>query len=58
MVSVIKDVLFLTKDMKKHIKMAQILNPFINVVYVTFKKEYNSVCFTYDSLNSKQKDVK
>ena len=24
----------------------------------TFRKEYSSVCFTYDSLNSKQKAVK
>ena len=57
-VSVIKDVLSSTKDTKKRTEMAQILDPFIDVVYATFKKEYSSVCFTYDSLNSKQKAVK
>ena len=50
--SIIKDVLSSTKDTKKRTEMAQIL------VYATFKKEYSSVCFTYDSLNSKQKAVK
>ncbi len=57
-VSVIKDVLSLTKDTKKRIEIAQILDPFIYIVYVTFKKEYNSVHFIYDSLNSKQKAIK
>ncbi|SRR6266540_1611032 len=58
MASIIKDVLSSTKDTKKRIEIAQILDPFINVVYATFKKEYSSVHFTYDSLNSKQKAVK
>src|SRR6266536_1863532 len=58
MASIIKDVLFSIKDMKKRTEMAQILDPFIDVVYATFRKEYSSVCFTYDSLNSKQKAVK
>ena len=58
MASVIKNVLSLTKDTKKCIEMAQILDPFIDVVYATFRKEYSSVRFTYDSLNSKQKAVK
>jgi DNA polymerase elongation subunit (family B) len=43
--------------MKKHTEMAQILDPFIDV-YATFRKEYSSVCFTYDSLNSQQKAIK
>ena len=58
MASVIKDVLSLTEDTKKRTEMVQILDLFIDVVYTTFKKEYSSVCFTYDSLNSKQKAVK
>ena len=58
MASVIKDILFSTKDMKKRTEMAQILDPFIDVVYTTFRKEYSSVRFIYDSLNSKQKAVK
>ena len=58
MASIIKDVLSSTKDTKKRTEMAQILDPFINVVYATFRKEYSSVRFTYDSLNSKQKAVK
>ena len=56
--SVIKDVLSSTKDMKKCTEIAQILDPFIGVVYATFRKEYSSVCFIYYSLNSKQKAVK
>ncbi len=58
MVSVIKDVLFLIKNTKKHTEIVQILDPFIDIVYVTFKKEYSSVCFIYNSLNSKQKVIK
>src|SRR6266542_709316 len=58
MASIIKDVLFSTKDMKKHTEMAQILDPFIDVVYATFRKEYSSTCFDYNSLNSKQKAIK
>jgi DNA polymerase elongation subunit (family B) len=56
--SVIKDVLSSTKDTKKRTEMAQILDPFIDIVYATFRKEYSSVCFTYDSLNSQQKAIK
>ena len=56
--SVIKDVLSSTKDTKKRTEIAQILDPFIGVVYATFRKEYSSVCFIYYSLNSKQKAVK
>ncbi|RIA85353.1 hypothetical protein C1645_697838 [Glomus cerebriforme] len=58
MASVIKDVLSLTKDTKKCTEIVQILNSFIDVVYATFRKEYSSVHFIYDSLNSKQKAVK
>ena len=58
MASVIKDILSSTKDTKKRTEMAQILDPFIDVVYATFRKEYSSVRFTYDSLNSKQKAIK
>ncbi|RIB20195.1 hypothetical protein C2G38_2035462 [Gigaspora rosea] len=38
--------------------MAKILDPFINLSYDNFIKKYSSVCFTYDSLNSKQKVIK
>ncbi|CAG8645453.1 15957_t:CDS:1, partial [Funneliformis caledonium] len=41
-VSVIKDVLSSTKDTKKHTEIVQILDPFIDVVYTTFRKEYSS----------------
>src|SRR6266498_2815637 len=56
--SIIKDVLSSTKDTKKRTEMTQVLDSFIDVVYATFRKEYSSVCFTYDSLNSKQKAIK
>ena len=56
--STIKDVLFLTIDKKKHAEMADILNPFIGSLYDSFSKEYDSVCFDHNSLNSKQKAIK
>jgi hypothetical protein len=52
--SVIKDVLSLTKDMKEHTEIAKILSPFINTSYDDFRKEYNYICFDYNSKNSKQ----
>ncbi|GBC03380.1 hypothetical protein RclHR1_00510011 [Rhizophagus clarus] len=54
----IKDVLSLMKNMKKRAEMVKILDPFIDLSYDNFIKEYNSVCFAYDSLNSKQKAIK
>ena len=36
--SVIKDVLSSTKDTKKCTEMTQILDPFIDVIYATFRK--------------------
>ncbi|RIA85296.1 hypothetical protein C1645_741676 [Glomus cerebriforme] len=56
--SAIEDVLFLTIDKKKHAEMADILNPFISSLYNSFSKEYDSVCFDHNSLNSKQKVIK
>src|SRR4051794_539119 len=56
--SVIKDILFSIKDMKKRSKVVQTLDPFIDLSYDDFIKEYSSVRFTYDSLNSKQKAIK
>ncbi|POG60585.1 hypothetical protein GLOIN_2v1815808 [Rhizophagus irregularis DAOM 181602=DAOM 197198] len=38
--------------------MVKILDPFIDLSYDNFIKEYSSVCFAYDSLNSKQKAIK
>src|SRR2546423_13705379 len=54
----IKDVLFSIIDKKKHAEMTDILNPFIGLSYDDFSKEYNSVCFDHNSLNSKQKAIK
>ena len=56
--SAIEDVLSLTIDKKKHAEMTNILNPFIGSSYDSFSKEYNSVCFDHNSLNSKQKAIK
>ena len=56
--SAIEDVLSLTIDKKKHAEMTDILNPFIGLSYDGFSKEYNSVCFDHNSLNSKQKVIK
>src|SRR6266542_1221121 len=56
--SAIEDVLSLTIDKKKHAEMTDILNPFIGSSYNGFSKEYDSVCFDYNSLNSKQKAIK
>src|SRR5688500_2368116 len=56
--SAIEDVLSSIIDKKKHTKMADILNPFIGSSYDGFSKEYDSVCFDYNSLNSKQKVIK
>ncbi|RGB28988.1 hypothetical protein C1646_767171 [Rhizophagus diaphanus] len=54
----IKDVLSSMKNMKKRAEMVKILDPFIDLLYDNFIKEYSSVCFAYDSLNSKQKAIK
>ncbi|CAI2200884.1 9288_t:CDS:1, partial [Funneliformis geosporum] len=43
---------------KKYAKIADILNPFISSSYDDFRKEYDSICFDYNSLNSKQKAIK
>src|SRR4051794_110019 len=56
--SAIEDVLFSIIDKKKHAEMTDILNPFIGLLYDSFSKEYNSVCFDNNSLNSKQKVIK
>ena len=56
--SAIKDVLSSTIDKKKHVEMTDILNPFIGSSYDGFSKEYNSVCFDHNFLNSKQKAIK
>ena len=56
--SAIKDILFLTIDKKKHAEITDILNPFISLSYDSFSKEYNSICFDHNSLNSKQKVIK
>ncbi|PKY33086.1 DNA/RNA polymerase [Rhizophagus irregularis] len=53
-----KDVLSSTKNMKKRAEMVKILDPFIDLSYDNFIKEYSSVCFAYESLNSKQKAIK
>src|SRR6266542_2114271 len=58
MMSAIKDVLSSTIDKKKHAKMADILNPFIGSLYDGFSKEYDSICFNHNSLNSKHKAIK
>src|SRR5581483_8427013 len=55
--SAIKDVCSQSKP-KKHAKIAGILNPFISSSYDNFRKEYDSTCFDYNSLNSKQKAIK
>ncbi|RIB10075.1 hypothetical protein C2G38_2043783 [Gigaspora rosea] len=55
--SIIEDVLS-TVDKKKHAEMADTLNSFIGSSYDDFRKEYSSICFDYNSLNSKQKAVK
>ncbi|RIA79200.1 hypothetical protein C1645_746067 [Glomus cerebriforme] len=54
----IKDVLSSTKNMKKRAEMVKILDPFIDLSYDNFIKEYSSACFAHSSLNSKQKAVK
>ncbi|RGB43159.1 ribonuclease H-like domain-containing protein [Rhizophagus diaphanus] len=60
-VNVIKDVLFSVKNTERHAEM--ILSPFIvpeerfdgaDLLYDNFMKEYSSICFEYNSLNSKQ----
>ena len=51
--STIKNVLSSTIDKKKYAEMADILNPFIGSSYDDFSKEYDSVCFDHNSLNSK-----
>ncbi|GES95250.1 DNA polymerase family B-domain-containing protein [Rhizophagus clarus] len=56
--SVIKDILSSIKDTKKRSEVAQTLDPFIDLSYDIFIKEYSSIYFTYDSLNSKQKAIK
>ncbi|CAI2200576.1 18274_t:CDS:1, partial [Funneliformis geosporum] len=43
---------------KKHAEIAELLNPFIGSSYDDFRKEYDSICFDYNSLNSKQKAIK
>ncbi|RIB03758.1 hypothetical protein C2G38_2049015 [Gigaspora rosea] len=56
--SVIKDVLSSIEDKNEHAEIANTLNPFISLSYDVFRKEYSSICFDYNSLNSKQKAVK
>ncbi|GES87702.1 DNA polymerase family B-domain-containing protein [Rhizophagus clarus] len=53
----IKDVCSQSKS-KKRVEIAGILNPFIGSSYDNFRKEYDSTCFDYNSLNSKQKAIK
>ncbi len=55
--SAIKDVCSQSEP-KKHAEIADILNPFIGLSYNDFRKEYDSICFDYNSLNSKQKVIK
>ncbi|CAI2191885.1 13227_t:CDS:2 [Funneliformis geosporum] len=55
--SVIEDVCSQSEP-KKHTKITNILNPFISSSYDDFKKEYDSICFNYNFLNSKQKAIK
>ncbi|CAI2193104.1 959_t:CDS:2 [Funneliformis geosporum] len=45
-------------ESKKHAEIADILNLFIGSLYDNFRKEYDSICFDYNSLNSKQKAIK
>ncbi|RIB12707.1 DNA polymerase family B-domain-containing protein [Gigaspora rosea] len=56
--SIIKDVLSSKKDTEKRAEIAKILDPFIDLSYDNFIKKYSSVCFTYNSLNSKRKAIK
>ncbi|RGB25018.1 hypothetical protein C1646_675921 [Rhizophagus diaphanus] len=65
-VDAIKDVLFSVKNTERHTEMTKILSPFIvpeecsdgaDLSYDDFMKEYSSICFEYNSLNSKQKAI-
>ncbi|CAI2197762.1 11701_t:CDS:2, partial [Funneliformis geosporum] len=55
--SAIEDVC-LQSGSKKYAKIADIMNPFIGLSYDDFRKEYDSICFDYNSLNLKQKAIK
>jgi len=66
-VDAIKDVLSSVKNTERHTEMTKILSPFIvpeersdgaDLSYDDFMKEYSSICFEYNSLNSKQKAIK
>ncbi|GES94728.1 DNA polymerase family B-domain-containing protein [Rhizophagus clarus] len=66
-VDAIKDVLFSVKNTERHAEMTKILSSFIvpeehsdgaDLSYDDFMKEYSSICFEYNSLNSKQKVIK
>ncbi|GBC51665.1 DNA polymerase family B-domain-containing protein [Rhizophagus irregularis DAOM 181602=DAOM 197198] len=66
-VDAIKDVLSSVKNTERHAEMTKILSPFIvpeecsdgaDLSYDDFMKEYSSICFEYNSLNSKQKAIK
>ncbi|GES89467.1 DNA polymerase family B-domain-containing protein [Rhizophagus clarus] len=66
-VDAIKDVLSSVKNTERHAEMTKILSPFIvpeersdgaDLSYDDFMKEYSSICFEYNSLNSKQKVIK
>ncbi|RHZ76070.1 hypothetical protein Glove_207g8 [Diversispora epigaea] len=46
------------EDEEKHVSMNGILIPLINETYEKFIVEYNSICFDYTYLDSKQKAVK
>ncbi|GBC33330.2 DNA polymerase family B-domain-containing protein [Rhizophagus irregularis DAOM 181602=DAOM 197198] len=66
-VNAIKDVLSSVKNTERHAEMTKILSPFIvpeersdgaDLSYDDFMKKYSSICFEYNSLNSKQKAIK
>ncbi|GET02589.1 DNA polymerase family B-domain-containing protein [Rhizophagus clarus] len=63
-VDAIKDVLSSVKNTERHAEMTNILSPFMersdgaDLSYDDFMKEYSSICFEYNSLNSKQKAIK
>ncbi|GBB85409.1 hypothetical protein RclHR1_11950017 [Rhizophagus clarus] len=55
--SAIKDVCSKSEP-KKKAEIVDILNPFIGSSYDDFRKEYDSICFEYNSLDLKQKAIK
>nr|CAG8573485.1 6797_t:CDS:2 [Entrophospora candida] len=57
-VDIIKGILEDIKDEKKHMDVAKTLNYFIGTPYKNFIEEYDSICFDYSYLDSKQKALK